>query len=83
LAQDKVDVTSDHIDAIQKMITLLGSAKDLAEFLEVHRTNVYLWLKGYQPIPVKHAEKLEKAFPNEIDVLTLRPDLKQYIKYLK
>lgn len=83
MAQDKIDVTQDHIDAIKKTISLLGTPRDLADFLGVNRTNVYLWINGYQPIPLKHAEILENAFPNEIDVLALRPDIIQYKKYFK
>lgn len=83
MAQDKIDVTQDHIDAINKVIDLIGSARHLAQFLSVSRSNVYLWLNGRQLIPIKHAELLQEAFPEHIDVLTLRPDIKQYFKYFK
>lgn len=83
LAQEKIDVTQDHIDAIKKTITLLGTPRDLADFLGVNRTNVYLWINGYQPIPLKHAEHLAEQFPEHLDVLMLRPDLNQYSKYFK
>ena len=81
MAAEKTEVTQDHIDAIKKVILLVGSPKALASLLNVHRTNVYLWLNGYQPIPLKHAETLAKKFPADITALILRPDILQYEKY--
>ena len=81
MAQEKIQVTSDHISSIQNAIDLVGSPKLLADFLGVTRANIYLWVNGYQPIPLKHAEKLSQRFPEEIDVITLRPDILQYEKY--
>ena len=81
MAQDKIPVTPQHVSSIKKVVDLLGSPKDLADFLGVTRANVYLWINSYQPSPIKHAEKLAAEFPSQISVIELRPDISLYKKY--
>jgi len=82
MSQEKIEITKAHVNAIRRAISLFESYGHMADFLEVNRTNVYLWARGSQLIPIKHAERLAQNFPDDIDVITLRPDILQYRKYL-
>lgn len=82
MPQKKIQVTKSHVDAVHKAVSLFESASDMANFLEINRTNVYLWTSGRQLIPLKHAQTLVDTFPEEFTVVTFRPDVLQYKKYL-
>lgn len=83
MGPEKVEITQEHILEIYKAVGLCGSQCKLAWNLGISQSSVSLWFRGIQIIPLKHAEILSKKFPEDLTVLSLRPDIEKYRKYFE
>lgn len=70
-------------DTLHKVIDNLGSVKQLAKKLGIHREHVYAWIKGVSQIPLEYALQIEYLTGGEIHWKDLVPfHIVQRLKHL-
>lgn len=70
-------------DMLHKAIYSLGSVKQLAKKLGIHREHVYAWIKGISQIPLEYALQIEYLTDGEIHWKDLVPfHVVQRLKHL-
>ena len=60
---------------VSKTVAYFGGVVKLAKILNTNHSNVSKWLYGEQPMPIKHAIKIERLTKKEIKAKDLRPDI--------
>lgn len=79
-----VKLTRKHSKAIEDVIKHFGGRLvDVSKSIGVLPANVYAWRNNKTPIPLHHAEKIQKITDNKFTVLQMRPDIQKYAKYFQ
>lgn len=63
------------IEALQKIIAIVGSRKKLAELLGVHISSVNDWVQGRFRIAPRHVKRLARLSKFKVKEKDLRPDI--------
>lgn len=51
---------------VVKAIELIGGYDKTAAKLKLHRSNLSMWVRGVQRVPIKHAVRLQKFTKGEV-----------------